>query len=144
MGQIDDAVAYLKAQDVPNYAAAARLYGVQPTTLRRRFLGLATFRPVASSEHHQLLNIAQEEVLLGYIDKMTAKFMPPTTQIIRNLAEELIDGLRRFGCIDGDNFRRHPASNHGFGKLGFICKIENIFFRDDTDDLLVSFERLAD
>ena len=90
MGQIDDAVAYLKAQDVPSYAAAARLYGVQPTTLRRRFLGLATSRAVASSEHHQLLNIAQEEVLLGYIDKMTARNIPPTPQIIQNLATELL------------------------------------------------------
>ena len=69
---MDDAIAFLKAQDAPNYAAAARLYDVQPTTLRRRFLGLATSRAAASAEHHQLLNTAQEEVLLGYIDKMTA------------------------------------------------------------------------
>jgi Tc5 transposase DNA-binding domain len=90
MGQMDDAIAFLKAQDAPNYAAAARLYDVQPTTLRWRFLGLATSRAAASAEHHQLLNTAQEEVLLGYIDKLTARHIPPTPQIIQNLATELL------------------------------------------------------
>jgi hypothetical protein len=37
MGQMDDAIAFLKAQDALNYAAAARLYDVQPTTLWRGF-----------------------------------------------------------------------------------------------------------
>jgi hypothetical protein len=90
MGQMDDAIAFLKAQDAPNYAAAARLYDVQLTTLRRRFLGLATSRAAASTEHHQLLNTAQEEVLLGYIDKLTARHIPPTPQIVQNLATELL------------------------------------------------------
>jgi hypothetical protein len=78
MGQMDDAIAYLKAQDASNYVAADRLFDVQPTTLRRRFLGLATSRAAASAEHHQLLNTAQEEVLLGYINKMTAQNIPLT------------------------------------------------------------------
>ena len=91
MGQIDDAIAYLKAQDMPNYAAAARIYDVQPTTLRRRFLGLTTSRAAASAEHHQLLNTAQEKVLLDYIDKMTARYIPPTPQIVQNLATELLE-----------------------------------------------------
>lgn len=90
MGQMEDAIAYLKAQDVPNYAAAAKIYDVQPTTLRRRFLGLATSRAAASAEHHQLLNIAQEEVLLGYIDRMTARHIPSTPQIVQNLVTELL------------------------------------------------------
>jgi Tc5 transposase DNA-binding domain len=90
MAQMDQAIAYLKAQDAPNYAGAARIYDVQPTTLRRRFLGLATSRAVASAEHHQLLNTAQEEVLLGYIDRMTARHIPLTPQIVQNLATELL------------------------------------------------------
>ena len=79
MGQIDDAVAYLKAQDAPNYAAAAKIYNVQPTTLRCRFLGLSTSRAAASAEHHQLLNTAQEDVLLSYIDRMTAQYISLTS-----------------------------------------------------------------
>jgi Tc5 transposase DNA-binding domain len=31
-------------------------------------------------------------VLLGYIDRLTDRHIPPTTQIIRNLAEELVNG----------------------------------------------------
>ena len=90
MGQIEEAVAYLKAQDKPNYAAASRLFGVPPTTLRPRFLGLSTSQAAASAEHHQLLNTAQEEVLLNYINKMTACYIPPTPQIVQNLAFELL------------------------------------------------------
>ena len=44
----------------------------------------------AHAATHQLLSPAQEKVLLGYIDRMTDKYIPPTTQIIRNLAEELL------------------------------------------------------
>jgi len=90
MAQIDAAIAHLRAQEKPNYAAAGRLFEIEPTTLRRRFLGLTTSRAQATSEHRQLLNDAQEEVLLSYIDRLTDKHIPPTTQIIRNLAEELL------------------------------------------------------
>jgi hypothetical protein len=90
MGQMEAATAYLKDQDVPNYAAVAKLFDVKPTTLRRRFLGISTSRAAAHAEHHQLLNTAQEEVLLSYIDKMTARHIPPTVQIIHNLVTELL------------------------------------------------------
>ena len=52
MGQIEHAVAFLKAQDQVNYAAAARLYGVKPTALRRRFLGVTVSRPQAQAKTH--------------------------------------------------------------------------------------------
>jgi transposase-like protein len=35
------AIAHLNRQEKLNYAAAARLYGLEPTTLRRRHKGLA-------------------------------------------------------------------------------------------------------
>jgi Tc5 transposase DNA-binding domain len=89
MDQIDAAMAHLRAQKKPNYAAAARTYGVEPTTLRRRFLGLTRSRALANSEDRQLLNNVQEDTLLGYIDRLTDKQIPPTTQIIKNLAEIL-------------------------------------------------------
>ena len=82
MGQIDDVVAYLKAQDAPNYATVVKIYNVQSTTLRHRFLGLSTSRTATSAEHHQLLNIVQEDVFLNYIDRMTTRHIPPTPQIV--------------------------------------------------------------
>jgi hypothetical protein len=52
------------------------------------------FRPpraAAHAEHYQLLNTAQEEALLSYIDKMTARNIPSIVQIIHNLATELLE-----------------------------------------------------
>ena len=76
---MEAAIAYLKAQKKLNYAEASRRFGVPSTTLRKHFLGLVTTREQANSEHRQLLNNDQEEILLRYIDKLTAKFIPPTT-----------------------------------------------------------------
>lgn len=56
MAQIDAAIAHLRAQEKPNYAAAGRLFEIEPTTLRRRFLGLTTSRAQATSEQRQLLD----------------------------------------------------------------------------------------
>jgi hypothetical protein len=78
MGQMEAAIAYLKDQDVPNYAAVAKLFDVKPTMLRRWFLGILTSRTAAYAEYYQLLNTAQEEMLLSYINKMTARHIPPT------------------------------------------------------------------
>jgi len=91
MDQIERAIEHLNAQDRPCYASAARLFRVQETTLRRRFLRLTVSRQQAAQETHQLLNTAQEDVLLSYIDRLTDKHIPPTTQIVRNLAEEILN-----------------------------------------------------
>jgi hypothetical protein len=63
MTQIEAAIAHLNAQEKANYAAAAKLFKIEPTTLQRRFLGLTGSQEEATSEHQQLLNNAQEEVL---------------------------------------------------------------------------------
>jgi len=34
----------------------------------------------------------QEEVLIGHINMLTAQSIPPTSQIVKNLAEEIISG----------------------------------------------------
>ena len=79
MAQIDAAIAYLKAQKKTNIAEAARCFEIDPMTLRRRFLSLCGSREQTNSEYCQLLNNVQEDVLLGYIDKLTAKFISLTT-----------------------------------------------------------------
>ena len=77
MGQIDDAVAYLKAQDASNYVVVTKIYNVQSTTLRRRFLDLSTSKTTTSTEHHQLFNTVQENVFLNYINRMTTRHIFP-------------------------------------------------------------------
>jgi Tc5 transposase DNA-binding domain len=70
----------------------ARDYGVDRTTLWRRFCGKTASRAEKSSEYHQRLNNTQEDTLLRYIDSLSDRFIPPTPQIVRNLADEIIKG----------------------------------------------------
>ena len=90
--QIELAIAHLNRQKTPNYAATARAYGVQRTTLWRRHKGLNESHAVASSKHRKNLTEVEEKELLRYINAMTDRQIPPTTQIIINLAEELLHG----------------------------------------------------
>ena len=89
MDQMQAALAHLKALKKPSYAAIARRFKVDGTTLRRRFLKLAGSRAEKASKLDKNLTSAQE-VLLNYIDKLTDRNILPTAQIIRNLAEELL------------------------------------------------------
>ena len=42
------------------------------------------------SEVGRRLTNAQEETLIGYIERLTLRGMPPTPRIVRNLAEEIV------------------------------------------------------
>jgi Tc5 transposase DNA-binding domain len=90
--RIRAAMDHLDSQDVLNYAAAARAFKVDPTTLARRYRGKTVSRAEANSTYRQRLNNVQEDTLLRYIDTLTDRHIPPTSQIIRNLAEEIIKG----------------------------------------------------
>ena len=83
----------LKLQKKPNYSATARKFGVEHTTLAKRFKGKTVSRAIANSEHRQHLTMDQEKVLVEYINKLTDRGMPPTTQIVRNLVEKMIQSL---------------------------------------------------
>ena len=87
--RIDQALADLAKQLTPNYARTAKKHQVNRTTLRRRFEGTQFSRRIANSECHQCLTIAQEQVLIGFINKLTERSLPPTSQIIKNVAEEI-------------------------------------------------------
>ena len=83
----------LRSQSNPNYGATADRYkGVDRTTLRRRFEGTQVSRKVANAEHQQRLTMAQEEALISHINKLTDRGLPPTSQIVCNLAEEIVGG----------------------------------------------------
>jgi hypothetical protein len=58
MGQIEAAIAYLKDQDVPNYAVVAKLFNIKSIILRRWFLGISISRAAVYAKHYQLLNTA--------------------------------------------------------------------------------------
>src|SRR4051812_47273987 len=84
------ALADLASQDKPNYRATAKKHSVVYTTLRRRHLGLQQSRQAAASEHRKNLTDVQEEVLVKHINMLSDRGIPPTAQIVKNLAEELI------------------------------------------------------
>jgi len=91
--RLDLALSNLREQVVPNFSGTATNFQVDRTTLRRRFQSTQQPRQIARSETNQCLSIEQEEVLIGYIDRLTERSLPPTSRIVRNLAEELAKRL---------------------------------------------------
>lgn len=88
--RIEAAIGALNSRKGLSFRAAAIEFGIDRTTLARRFRGKSVTRAEASSSHRRNLTDVEEDTLLGYIDSLTNRFIPPTSQIIRNLAEELI------------------------------------------------------
>jgi transposase-like protein len=89
--RIELAITDLNRADSAPIATVAKRYGLQRSTLSRRWHGITSSRAEATSEHHQRLTIAQEEVLIDQINKLTVRKMPPTSQFVRNMAEEIIN-----------------------------------------------------
>jgi hypothetical protein len=84
------ALAALESQMPPMYRRTASEFKINHTTLRRRFLGLQLSRSEAVSETHKRLTNIQEEVLIKHINDLSNRGIFPTTQIVKNLAEEII------------------------------------------------------
>ena len=75
----------------PNFSAIARQFPpVNRQTLKRRFCGNQSTRAAAASIYRQNLSIEQEEELITHINMLTARSLPPTSAIVKNLAEEMI------------------------------------------------------
>jgi transposase-like protein len=100
------AIADLESQDKPSYRATARKYGVNDVTLRRRFLGTQTSPATASSLYRQRLSAAQETALVAQINRLTNRGIPPTSQIVKNMAEEMIQDILGKNWT-GEFIRRH-------------------------------------
>ena len=90
MASIEAAINDLNSQSIPNYRATAKKYGLVESTLRRRFKGETASIEVARAAAHQRLSIVQEEVLIEKINQLTDRGLPPTSSIVRNLAEKIL------------------------------------------------------
>jgi predicted GTPase len=93
--QYELALADLAKQDKPNIKATAEKYNVKRTTLYNRWSGKSASRVTANSLYHQCLTNAQESVLIRQINFLTNRGLPPTSRIVRNMAEEIAQ--RRVG-----------------------------------------------
>lgn len=88
--QIQLAIAHLNRLEKPNLTAVAKKFGLNRSTLSKRYKGISVSKQQSISETRQRLNEVQEDEILRHIDALTNKFIPPTTQIVKNLAEEIL------------------------------------------------------
>jgi hypothetical protein len=87
--QLELALAECRRQLNPKFKTIAAKYQVDRSTLSRRFRGVQRSYIESRSESIQCLTLAQEEVLIGFINRLTDRALPPTSQIVKNVAEEL-------------------------------------------------------
>ncbi|KAM4067790.1 DDE superfamily endonuclease [Hirsutella rhossiliensis] len=76
--RIAEAIIELQSQDRPKYAETARRYNIDKSTLWRRFKGKTASNHDANSYSRQKLTSAQEEILIGHVNKLTDRGIPPT------------------------------------------------------------------
>ena len=86
------ALADLKQQEKPNIRYTAKKFSLAESTLRNRWHGKSISHQDAASEYKQRLTDAQETMLIQQISRLTDRGMPPTSSIVRSLAEEMIQG----------------------------------------------------
>jgi hypothetical protein len=87
--RIEKAIDLLNRELLPNVKAMAKRAYLDYTTLSRRYRGITTSRAEANSLYRQCLTKAQEEALIKQINKLSNRNMPPTSHIVKNLAEEI-------------------------------------------------------
>ena len=83
------AVADLESQESLNYAQTAKKWNIDRSTLSRRHRGITGSKQDQYSYTAKALTDEQENVLVGYINNLSARGLLPISQIIKNLAEEL-------------------------------------------------------
>jgi hypothetical protein len=88
--RIELALAEIGSENKPNYAEYARKHELVPSTLSRRHRGITTLRKDATSEHRQNLTTLQEQALIDHINRLTNRNLPPTAQIVQNIAKEMV------------------------------------------------------
>ncbi|KAG7423555.1 hypothetical protein Forpi1262_v015225 [Fusarium oxysporum f. sp. raphani] len=89
MAAIDKALEFLKTSGSINYAATAKKFKCDETTLRRRHQGKQRARRDADSLYKSRLSKQQEQDLVTYIRKLSLRGIPPTLSMIRNFAQDI-------------------------------------------------------
>ncbi len=87
--RIQLAIADLESQNRINYTTTAKKWDLDRTTLARRHRGETGTREKATSNSYKTLTDLQEKALVERINILSTRGMPPTPQIVKNLAEEL-------------------------------------------------------
>jgi hypothetical protein len=88
MAPIDEALEYLRSQDVINYSDVARRFNVNQTTLSKRWRG-RTGSKTDSTDAKSLLTTKQQASLVSYINKLTLRGLPPIHLIVQLFAQDI-------------------------------------------------------
>lgn len=119
--RINAAVDAIRRGDFTTYSAATDFHNVDRTAVSRRMRGLTKTRKDATAFYHQALSTIEEELLISHINKLTDRGMPPTSQIVKNLAEEIR------GAEVGKNWVAHFCKRHQLRlKSAYLRNIENL------------------
>jgi hypothetical protein len=123
---IPDAIADLESQETLNLTTTAKKYGVDRSTLGRRWKGKTISIEECVSTYHQCLTGSQEKYLVQLINKLTDHGMPPTSRIVKNLMEE----IRR--CAVGKNWTASFVSRHKHElKSLYLNSIDNLHVKGE-------------
>ncbi|XP_044720094.1 tc5 transposase DNA-binding domain-containing protein [Hirsutella rhossiliensis] len=146
--RIAEAIIELQSQDRPKYAETARKYNIDKSTLWRRFKGKTASNHDANSYSRQKLTSAQEEILIGHVNKLTDRGIPPTPQMLKNIAEEIAGTELGVNWVSRFRKRHHDrlSSLHFQNFFNLLReKIEkynispsNVYNFDEKDSKLVS------
>ena len=87
--RIEAAIKDLRSQKRTNFAATAKRWDVERTTLARRYRGETGTKEDAASYTFRQLTDIQENALITYVNKLNDRGFPPTPQILKNIAESI-------------------------------------------------------
>ncbi|KAF2840987.1 hypothetical protein M501DRAFT_1010150 [Patellaria atrata CBS 101060] len=88
MVAIDLALDDLNSQSVPNISHTAKKFGVDRTTLSRRWRGITRSIDTAY-KRREFLNESQSKFLINYINRVSAQGLAPTPLMVRTWAVEI-------------------------------------------------------
>jgi transposase len=115
--RIDKAVAAIQRGEFVHYANAAKKYDCSRSAVSRRIRALTKSKKETVSFWQQCLTNEQEEVLIHRINTLTDRGMPPTSHIVKNLAQELR------GQDVGKNWVGQFVKRHGI-------RLKSLYFRN--------------
>jgi hypothetical protein len=136
--RIATAIAAIRSGEITDYSKAAEKYKVDRTTISKRIRGLTKSRKEADSLFRQCLTDAQEEILIAHINKLTDRGMPPTSHIVRNLAEE-IKGAKVGKNWTGQFIKRHKDRL----KSLYLRNIDNLYISAEYALMFILFFTLV-
>jgi len=132
--QVIKAVLAIRSGEFKDYSNTVKKFHCSHTAVMRRIKGLTKTRQEVNSFYHQCLTTDEEEILISRINKLTDRGLPPTSQIVRNLAEE----IRREPV--GKNWTGQFVKRHKLRlKSVYLRNIDNVRFSAEYAPMFILF-----